>query len=107
MQEEKSFEDLFGIKGTQCSHIINVDFHSNPKIEPVPLHKGNLFLGGVSSFKEPIINGFRITAVLSILDEQMIKRYKIKEKIEHLQVIKHKWIDLEDEENIKIALHFE
>lgn len=69
---------MFGIKVTQCNHILNVDYHSDPKIDPIPLHKGNLFLGGVGTFKEPIINGYRITSVLSILDEKMIKRYLIK-----------------------------
>lgn len=47
------------------------------KIDDIPLHKGNLFLGGVGnkisyylnlgSFKQPIINNYRITTVLSIL----------------------------------------
>lgn len=78
MEGSKNIEDLFEITVLQCNHILNVDFHSNPKIDPIPLHRGNLFLGGVGSFKEPIINGYRITAVLSILDEKMIKRYLIK-----------------------------
>lgn len=79
---------------TFCNHILNVDYHVNPLIEKIPLHKGNLFLGGVGTFKEPIINGFRITAVLSILDHTMFKRFMIKEKAEHLKILKHKWIDL-------------
>lgn len=69
-------EDLFGI--THCNHIMNVDYHLNPLIKEIQLHRGNIFLGGVSSFKEQIINGFRITAVLSILDESNIKRHMIK-----------------------------
>jgi len=44
------------------------------------LNKGNLFLGGFGTFKEPIINGYMITSVVSILDEPMMKKYKIKEK---------------------------
>lgn len=87
------------MKVTQCHHILNVEFHLNPKIQEIPLHKGNLFLGGVGTFKQPIVNGFRITAVLSVLDQYMFKRYMIKEKIEHLKIMKHMWIDLEDEED--------
>lgn len=69
---------MFGIKVTQCNHILNTFHHINPTVNPIPLHRGNLFLGGVGTFKEPIINGYRITAVLSILDEKAIKRYLIK-----------------------------
>lgn len=71
-------EDLFGINVPHCHHIMNIDYHLNSSINQIQLHRGNIFLGGVSSFKEPIINGFRITAVLSILDEANIKRHMIK-----------------------------
>ncbi len=90
-----------------CNHIINIEYHINPKINEIPLHKGNIFLGGVGTFKEPIINGFRITSVLSILDEGNLKRHMIKEKIEHMKIMKHKWIDLKDAEDQVISLYFD
>ena len=37
----------------------------------------------------------------------MFKRYMIKEKVEHMKILKHKWIDLEDEEDKKISVHFD
>lgn len=37
----------------------------------------------------------------------MFKRYLIKEKVEHLKIIKHKWIDLDDEIDQKISDHFD
>jgi hypothetical protein len=78
MQPQNNVDNLFDLKVIHCDHIINVDFFANPQIEDIPLHKGNLFLGGVFTFKPQIINGFKITAVLSIIDEMMFKRDKIK-----------------------------
>ena len=51
MQAEKKVEDLFSIKLPQCNHIINVEYQKNPKIEKICLERGNLFLGGVGSYK--------------------------------------------------------
>lgn len=78
MEPQKNFDNLFGLKFIHCDHIMNADFYADPKIEDIPLYKGNVFLGGVFTFKPQIMNGFKITAVLSIIDEMMFKRDKIK-----------------------------
>lgn len=58
-------------------------------------------MGGVGSFKDPIINHFRITCALSIIDKEMYKRYDIENKCKYFK-LEHKWIDLEDEEDCSI-----
>ena len=42
------------------------------------------------------MNGFKITAVLSILGEIRYEQFEIKEKIDQFDIKKHKWIELED-----------
>ena len=81
MENNKNIENLFSIKLPQCSHILNMEYHLNPKIDKIQTDKGNLFLGGVGSYKEVIMNGFKIGAVVSVLGQKRYEQCEIREKI--------------------------
>jgi len=48
-----------------CSHIFSIHHQE----EDPPKHRGNLYLSGVDSLKQPIKTEFGINCVLSIIDE--------------------------------------
>jgi hypothetical protein len=51
MQAENNNQNPFNFNVSQCNHILNYDHYVNKNIQDIPLQKGNLFLGGVGSFK--------------------------------------------------------
>lgn len=57
--------------------------------------------------KPNLINSLQINCVLSIIDKWTFNNYKVKEKIEKVQIKHHKWIDLQDYEDEQIYPHLD
>jgi len=57
--------------------------------------------------KPNLVNNLQINCVLSIIDKWTFNNYKVKEKLEKIQIKHHKWIDLQDYEDEKIYPHLD
>lgn len=57
--------------------------------------------------KPNLVNSLQINCVLSIIDKWTFNNYKVKEKLEKIQIKHHKWIDLQDYEDEKIYPHLD
>ena len=82
-----------------CSHIIDI----YDKTEHSSKEKGNLYLSGVHCLGDLNLRTTqKIASVVSIIDSWALNSFKVKEKLEHLEIKEHKWFEIDDIEEESI-----